>query len=270
MAPHSVDPRPIGSQHPRMRELLALRKNGQPTRLLIEGAWEHERLLGSGTEIETFLYCPSVATQRATQLAAEVVRRAGEAYTISERLLTRLSRLGRPDGLVSVARLPSWRPDALRFDASSLVLVADGVEYAGNLGTLIRTVDAARADCLVLTSRRARLTHPTVYAASRGMVLSTPVVCFDRIADAAGWLRQHGFRVHLAEPGAESNYRELPYAGSPTAFVVGSEGSGLSAPWRSEGFSTVSIPMLGQADSLNVALSAGLLLFEARARKDGW
>jgi hypothetical protein len=69
---------------------------------------------------------------------------------------------------------------------------------------------------------------------------------------------------------AVGSYRAAAYRGSPTAFVVGSEGSGLAKVWHEQGFGVVSIPMLGQADSLNVALSAGILLFEARARKDGW
>lgn len=117
--------------------------------------------------------------------------------------------------------------------------------------------------------RRAKLTDPTVYAASRGLVLTTPVLEFQDIGQAASWLRQHDFDVHLADPAATSSYKTPKYRGR-TAFVVGSEGQGLHRQWHEQGFAKVSIPMLGQADSLNVALSAGILLFEARARKDGW
>jgi TrmH family RNA methyltransferase len=258
-----------GPQHPRIRELLAVRKDSAPGRIMVEGSWEHDQLLDSRTVIRAFFYCPEAA-DRTAERAARVASRAREVYRISEKLLARLSRRTRPDGLISLAELPVWHPGEFRFDESSLVLVADGVEYAGNLGTLIRTVDAARADCLVLTSRRARLNHPSVYAASRGMVLTTPVLEFDDVAVAAGWLRRHGFEVHLAVPGATGSYRVPAYRGRPTAFVVGSEGGGLSSRWHQEGFGAVSIPMLGQADSLNVALSAGILLFEARAHKDGW
>jgi tRNA G18 (ribose-2'-O)-methylase SpoU len=274
MATHHLSrfaPKPVGAQHPRIRELLILRRNAPPSsrRIVVEGAWEHERVLDSGTAIGTVLWCPEAASDRSAEVAERVAERADEVFRISERLLTRLARLGRPDGLLSVVELPAWPPEDLRIGRSSLVLVADGLEYAGNLGTLIRTVDAARADCLVLTSRRARLTHPAVYAASRGLVLTTPVLEFGEIGAAAGWLRRHGFAVHLADPAADRGYRSIRYDG-PTAFVVGSEGKGLGPGWYRQGFGTVSIPMLGLADSLNVALSAGLLLFEARARMDGW
>jgi TrmH family RNA methyltransferase len=257
--------RSIGAQHPRVRDLLALRKDGSPGRIMVEGTWEHDRLLTTTATIETFFWCPEAGVTD----VAQVAERATEVYRISEKLLARVSRKTRSDGLISVARVPEWRPHAFRFTSRSLVLVADGVEYAGNLGTLIRTVDAANADCLILTSRRARPSHSAVYSASRGTVLTTPILEFDDVARAAEWLRGHGFRLHLADPAATGSYREGAYDG-PTAFVVGSEGSGLSKAWHQQGCEAVSIPMLGQADSLNVALSAGILLFEARARKDGW
>jgi TrmH family RNA methyltransferase len=268
MAPSRLDALSIGAQHPRVRELLAVRKDSVPGRILVEGNWEHNQLLTTPTTIDALYYCPEAATDTST--AERAAARAREVYRISPKLLTRVARRNRSDGLISLARLPVWQPQQFRFTESSLVLVADGVEYAGNLGTLIRTVDAARADCLVLTSRRAKLSHPSVYTASRGMVLSTPVLEFDDIATAAGWLRRHRFAVHLADPGATGSYRVPEYRGGPTAFVVGSEGNGLDRRWHEQGFDAVSIPMLGRADSLNVALSAGILLFEARARKEGW
>jgi len=264
----------IGLQHPVFRDLLTLRKNegrSAPDRIVVEGAWEHEQLLTSGAVVESFFWCPEASlSERSQRFAEEASSTALAAYRISERALARLTRQGRPDGLVSVARLPTWSPTGFRFGRSALVLVADGVEYAGNLGTLIRTVDAARADCLVLTNRRARRSHPKVLAASRGMVLRTPVLEFDSVTASADWLRTHGFRVLLADPGTSVSYRSVDYATAPTAIVVGSEGSGLPQEWRSQGFEAVSIPMLGSADSLNVALSAGILLFEARAHKNGW
>jgi TrmH family RNA methyltransferase len=268
MAPSRLDALPIGAQHPRVRELLAVRKDSVPGRILVEGNWEHSQLLTTPTTVDTFFYCPEEAADTST--AERVAARAAEVHRISPKLYARVTRKSRSDGLVSIARLPVWHPKEFRFDESSLILVADGVEYAGNLGTLIRTVDAARADCLVLTSRRARRSHPAVYAASRGLVLSTPVLEFDDIPAAAAWLQEHGVEVHLADPSATGSYRVPQYRGRPTAFVVGSEGGGLSKVWHEQGFDQVSIPMLGQADSLNVALSAGILLFEARARKEGW
>src|SRR4029078_1462482 len=86
--------------------------------------------------------------------------------------------------LLSVVRLPMWTPaEVLRPDAR-LLLVADGIEYAGNLAALVRTADAAGADGLVLTNATCRLTHPKVFEASRGTVLTLPTGEYGSVADA--------------------------------------------------------------------------------------
>ena len=150
------------------------------------------------------------------------------------------------------------------------VAVADGMNIPGNLGTLIRTIDACGADALVLTNRRTRLTHPMVFRASQGMLLTVPIVDFDDDRDAVDWLTAEGFDVFLAGTDDAVGYRAVPYQGRRTAIVVGSERKGLSPAWESGSFRHIAIPMLGVADSLNVSIAASVLLYEARARKAGW
>ena len=89
------------------------------------------------------------------------------------------------------------------------------------------------------------------------------------MADAAAWLTGHGCTVYLADTDQSVSYRAADYGGR-TALVVGSERYGISPAWYQPGFRRIGIPMLGSADSLNVAISASVLLYEARARKDGW
>ena len=146
--------------------------------------------------------------------------------------------------------------------------MADGIEYAGNLGTLIRTADACAVDALVLTRGTARVTHPKTFVASRGTVLTTPVLEYAEVAEAAGpTLSAAGFTTYVADPAGATSYREAGLGSGPTAVVVGSEGDGVAEEWRT-GLTRVSIPMRGRADSLNVATSAAVLLFEARGALD--
>ena len=118
-------------------------------------------------------------------------------YEISEKILARLHPGLSAPALLSVVRLPAWTPaEVLRPDAR-LLLVADGIEYAGNLGTLVRTADAAGADGLVLTNATCRLTHPKVFEASRGTVLTLPTVEYGigrRRPPRPGRGRLHGVR----------------------------------------------------------------------------
>ncbi len=264
----------IGVSHPRVRQVMSIRKNSAPNprRLLIaEGLWAHNLLLRTGTEVETFFWCPEAAHGDEARLRAEQVAAVSRsAYQISAKTLERVSERDKPDGLLSLAALRRWAPDDIRFGPSALVLVADGMEIPGNLGTLIRTADACRADCIVLTNRRTRLTHPKVFRASQGMVLTVPIVEFDRPQDAAGWLRRGEFDVYLADTSEAKNDRTFGYGGRRVAFVLGAERYGIPKAWYGPDAKRVFVPMLGRADSLNVSVSAAVLLYEARAQQENW
>jgi tRNA G18 (ribose-2'-O)-methylase SpoU len=145
--------------------------------------------------------------------------------------------------------------------------VADGIEYAGNLGTLVRTADACAVDALVLTRATARVTHPKAFAASRGTILTTPVLEYGDVGAARADLAAAGYTTYVADPAGATPYLRAGLGSGRTAVVVGSEGDGVADEWRT-GLTRVSIPMRGRADSLNVAVSAAVLLFEARARSE--
>ena len=148
-------------------------------------------------------------------------------------------------------------------------MVTDALEIPGNLGTLLRTMDACDADCLVMTNRRTRMTHPKVLRSSQGMSIKVPSLDFEDPEDAVAWLKRNRFTVYIADAEDAVNYRRLDYRGR-TALVLGSERYGVSQTWYDAGFQRVGIPMLGSADSLNVSVSASILLYEARAHKNRW
>jgi TrmH family RNA methyltransferase len=268
-----MDLRAIGLQHPAIKQVQQIQHNTAPNRhrlFVAEGLWAHNMLLETGAPIDTFFWCPeAIYADEAHRRAAEIATRAAAAYRISQRTLEKISERDKPDGLLSLAALPRWDAAELRFGPTALALVADGVEIPGNLGTLIRTLDACRADCLVLTNRRTRLTHPKVIRASQGTVLTVPAVEFTSVEDAADWLDDKGFTVLLADTDDAVNYRQADYSGR-TALVVGSERYGVAKPWYERGYARVAVPMLGAGDSLNVSVSASILLYEARARKSAW
>lgn len=263
----------IGASHPRIKQIVDLQKNASSNRarrFVAEGLWAHNAVLAADVPVDVFLWCPEASYSDEARLrASEVVARARTSYRISPRTLERIAERDKPDGLVSVAELPSWDPATLELGPDALVLVADAIEIPGNLGTLIRTMDACRADALVLTNRRTRLTHPKVFRGSHGMVLTVPSIELDQPDDAIAWLRERAFTVYLADTDDAQPYREVTYAGR-TALVLGNERYGISRPWYEHGFDRVCVPMLGSADSLNVAISGSVLLYEARARKNGW
>jgi tRNA G18 (ribose-2'-O)-methylase SpoU len=217
----------------------------------VAGRWQHAHLQRLGVEPEVTLRCGELPY--------------AAAYDISEKILARLHPGLSAPALLSVVRLPGWTPAEVLRPHARLLLVADGIEYAGNLGTLVRTADAAGADGLVLTNATCRLTHPKVFEASRGTVLTLPTLEYASVGEARRDLAAAGFTAYVADPAAAAPYLDVDYA-RKVAIVVGSEGDGVAAEWRTPDLARVSIPMRGTADSLNVAASASILLFDARAR----
>lgn len=263
-----MDLQQVGSGHPTVKQATALVRAADPEgrRLLVEGIWAHQVLVAVGARVEVCWVCPEAMwSDRARELAAAVTGRAEAAYRISARTLARLVERDRPDGLVSLLRPPTWTADDLVLPDDALVLVADGLETPGNLGTLVRTLDACAADALVVTDARTSVLHPKVFRASHGASLTVPSVMFAETADAVDWLRTQRCRVLLADTAPDAvDYRAADWSGR-TALVVGNERYGISAAWRSHGFGAVQVPMRGRGDSLNAAVAASVLLFQARS-----
>jgi TrmH family RNA methyltransferase len=261
-----------GPGDPAVRRYSRARRNLLPREepfAAVAGTWALERVLHSDAEVETALWCGGEGgpTSPDEPVAAAVAARARRAVRISERTLARIHPGLSAPALVAVVGLPRWEADDVLGRAAGLVLVADGIEYAGNLGTLVRTADACAADAVVLTNAAARLTHPKTFVASRGTVLTMPVLEYESVGEARADLAGAGFTAYVADPAGATPYRWAGLGCGPTAIVVGSEGEGVCPQWR-HGLSRVSIPMRGRADSLNVAASAAVLMFEARAALD--
>lgn len=166
----------------------------------------------------------------------------------------------RPDGLAALVGRWRRRPEDL--DAQPLVLVADGIERPGNLGTIVRTAAAAAAGLLACEAAT-DLFHPQVVRGSVGTLFGVPVAEARR-EDALAWARSR--RVVVATPDAERPYWACDYRGA-VAIVVGGERSGVAPAWLEAADEQVAIPMTGAADSLNVAVAAGIVLFEAARQR---
>lgn len=256
-----------GSDHPVVRRYSAARRNQLPRDDLVVavgGRWAHLELLRLGGRIEALLHCPG---DQPEPLLDQLVRAGEVSYLVSARTAARLCPDAGPGALLSLVRLPTATASILRQPEADLVLVADAIEYAGNLGTLVRTADGCGAAALVLTGPSVRLTHPKVFVASRATVLTLPVLRYAEPAEARDDLDAAGWRCVVADPAGTGSYLDQDFRSGRTAVVVGSERTGVGPGWRTSDLDRVSIPMLGRADSLNVAVSAAMLLAEARRQR---
>lgn len=268
--PHSHRPVliPVGLKHPRVREFLAVKRHpasrGLQGAVAIEGTWLIRRAMAAGVRLEAVFSCPALLQKaEGLALAGEAVGLGAEGYEVSQRVFSRLVDRDGPDGIAALGRAPERTLGDIRVGRRTRVMVAEGWDLPGNLGTLIRCADAAGASGVLVVEQGFGLNHPLVLKASMGAALAMPVVAVDGPA-ARRWLRERGFRIVAADPSGGRPYRDVDYRG-PLAIVVGSERRGLAREWLSAADSVASIPMLGISDSLNAAVAGALLLYEALA-----
>jgi TrmH family RNA methyltransferase len=149
----------------------------------------------------------------------------------------------------------------LKLQPNSLVIVTESIEKPGNLGTILRSADAAKVAAVIVCDRTTDIHNPNVVRASTGTMFSVPIV--EASSDEAlAWLKENGFKILAATPHAEKLHFDVDLTGN-VAIALGAEQYGLTAKWMDGAELRVRIPMLGLADSLNVSAAATILVYEA-------
>jgi RNA methyltransferase, TrmH family len=266
--PHRPVLIPAGLNHPRVREFLAVKRRparrGPGGPVTLEGTWMIGKALAAGMRLQAVFVCPALlGTAEGLALASMATGLGAEGYEVSERVLRRLADRDRPDGLAALGQALRRTLGDIRVGRDARVVIADGWDLPGNLGTLIRCADGAGASGVLVVEQGFGLGHPLVVRASMGAALTMPVVAVARPA-ARRWLREHAFRIVAADPAGSRSYRDVSYRG-PLAIVIGSERRGLAREWLASADSIAAIPMLGSCDSLNAAVVGALLLYEVLA-----
>ncbi len=262
------------TQNPRIKSLLRLRNRRSRDReqkFLIEGFRELTRAQAAGFPVETVFFCPAWF-QGANERALLERCRAGGAELIetSREVFARVSYRDRPEGLLAVAPQQRRGLEALppARGKARFILVAEGIEKPGNLGTILRSADAAGVDAVIVCDGRTDIYNPNTVRASIGTLFTVPVLEAESRA-ARARLRREGIRILAASPGAARVYTEVDCTGD-LAIAVGSEQYGLTPEWIEGADLPVRIPMAGVADSLNVSAAAIVLLYEVvRQRRAG-
>ncbi len=263
-------PLPITSlANPRVKRAVKLRQRSHRDAFglfLIEGYREIKRALDNDHPLVELFYAPTLFQgTNEPELIARCVAAGAELLECPAPVFAKLSYRDRPDGLLAVAPQRPRTLAQLDPPANALLLVAEAIEKPGNLGTILRSADAAGVHGVLVCDRCTDIFNPNVVRASIGTLFSVPVV-ETTTADALAWLAGRGVRVLAAMPDAPCHYDAVDLTG-PVAIVVGTEQYGLSQAWAAAAHTRVRIPMLGQADSLNVASATTILLYEAQRQR---
>jgi len=233
---------------------------------LIDGARELRRALDRGVEVTEAFVCEPLLAGPDARAALDALRHGGATVLpTTQAVFAKLAFGERAEGLVAVVRIPAADLGSLAVPDDALIVVVEGVEKPGNLGAVLRSADGAGADAVIAASPRTDLFNPNTIRASAGTVFAVPLAAAPT-GDVLAWLRDHDVRIIAARVDGEALYTDADLTGR-VAIVLGAEADGLTDAWTGEDIEVVRLPMLGIADSLNVSVSAAILLYESRRQR---
>jgi TrmH family RNA methyltransferase len=230
-------------------------------KFLVEGILHVGEAAAAGWQIDSILYAPELLeSDYAQNLVSREAAKGVRCAPVSDEVFESLTEKENPSGIVAVVNqkstlLETLTPQNVR---SALALVSP--QDPGNVGTILRTLDAVGGDGLFLLGGGVDLFHPSVIRASMGAIFWKPVVK-TTFEEFITWVRQHRFQLIGTSAHAKLDYRELKLEGANIILILGNEQKGLNVDQLAECNVTVKIPMHGRASSLNLAVAAGVLLY---------
>ena len=268
------------AQNPRIKHLLALQQKSALRReeglFVVEGRRELEHCLQSGMQVDS-IYClnPDEVTSYLSSLISHLSSLNSKLSTlnwnltqVSDSVYSRIAYRESTEGIIAVIRTPQpltleslLQQKGRGVNGQPLFVVLERVEKPGNLGAILRSADAANATGVIVCDPLTDLYNPNLIRSSIGAIFTVPTVACTS-EQCIQFLKQHGVQILTAQLQDSHLYYDTPMAG-PTAIVMGTESTGLTDVWRQAADAHIRIPMLGQLDSLNVSVSAAILLFEA-------
>ena len=265
------------AQNPKIKNLLLLQEKSKARReqglFVVEGRRELEHCLEAGYKVRTLFVCPELAglSSRPSEASGEICLKDFSTslemtniplvIEIPENLYRKVAYRESTEGVIAEVECRDLRLEDLALTENPLVMVLESVEKPGNLGAVLRSADAARADAVIVCDPLTDLYNPNLIRASLGGIFTVPTVAASS-EEAIAWLKARGIRILTAQLQDSSWYYDIDMTVG-TALVMGTESTGLTDVWRRAADAHIRIPMLGRLDSLNVSVSAAILLFEA-------
>lgn len=257
-------------QNPRIKQAVKLRQRGERDEqgnFLIEGYRELFRFAEKkGKALELFI-CPEFFLgENEPALIEKLTGKQTIIHSCSKDVFQKISYRDRPDGLLAIAKQNRLFLKDLKVSPTPFLVIAEAIEKPGNLGTILRSSDAAGVDGLIVVDKCTDIFNPNVVRASVGTLFTVPV--FEAATDEAlKWLKENKITIAAATPSASLEFTKVDFK-QPIAIAVGTEQLGLSGRWMKEAELQVRIPMMGTADSLNVATATTLLLYEVQRQRN--
>ncbi len=198
------------------------------------------------------------------EIKDKLIRRGFE--TVSRELFRKMSDTQSPQGILCVMERPQHDLESLLAVPDPLFIVLENLQDPGNLGTIVRTGEGAGVTGIIMGSGTADVYNPKTIRATMGSVFRVPFVCTEDLCGTVERLRENGIRVYAAHLDGRRYYDCFSFR-EGTAFLIGNEGAGLGKELSSKADSWLKIPMEGRVESLNAAVTASILMYEAHRQR---
>jgi TrmH family RNA methyltransferase len=259
--------RVTSTKNPLVRRFRAAAQGEDPRVVVADGLRLAQEALAAGLKPLEFAWSAKLQQRPdGEELLARLQHTGATGQPCSDHVLERVSHLNTHQGIVVVAQRPRIRLEDLVAEEAPLLVVAAKVQDPGNLGALVRTAEAAGATGLLALTGSANPYRDKAVRGSMGSVFRLPTVAGVSIEAAVALLGQSNVRVVVAERNTGKMFWDTDLTG-PVALIMGNEGGGVPSAFADIAAARVTVPIQGAVDSLNVAVAAGVLLFEARRQR---
>ncbi len=253
-------------QNPLVKKVLLLKEKSRERKksglFVLEGQRELHLALKGSYEIETLFFCGDIISESEVLGLTNEFEARPELIEVSKKVYQKLAYRETTEGIVAIARSKPHTLDELAFKTENpLILIAEAPEKPGNIGALLRTADAAKLDAVIIADPKGDLYNPNIIRSSIGCVFTNPIA-IGSTSEIIEFLTKKSITIYCAALSASENYTKVNYINA-TAIIVGTESIGLTDEWLNNSTQNIIIPMRGEIDSMNVSVSAAILIFEA-------
>lgn len=250
------------TQNPKIKFLQVLQQKSSERRkaglFVVEGRRELMHCIEQGFQIDTVFWCPAVEVGTEPMPA---IPQGVRLFEVSKEVYEKVAYRGSTEGIVAEVMVKPLSLSSLELPENPLVVVVEKVEKPGNLGAILRSADAAGVDAVIVCDPLTDLYNPNLIRSSVGGIFSVPCVACNS-TECIEFLKQRGIQILTAQLQDSHLYYDTDMR-QATAIVMGTEATGLTDQWRLAADAHIRIPMLGRIDSLNVSVSAAILMYEA-------
>ena len=241
-----------------LREPKARRESGL---IVIDGLREVSMALNAGVKLERVYYCPKFLNPKDHAAILEKISKSGaEILEASDAVFHKIA-FGDRQEMVAVAKAPQSQMGQWTKIKNPLYIVLETLEKPGNLGAILRTAEAAGVSGVIVCEKKTDIYNPNVIRSSLGTVFTVAVTATSN-EECLEFLRERRVVVAAAFPSAKKFYTQVDLS-KPAAVILGSEGQGLTDFWDKAADEKIKIPLLGKVDSLNVSVSAAVIIYES-------